>query len=126
MRQQLQEILKDPVTDNLVAMKIINYDEFAEDNFIIEPGQSTNLENMENKRLKKCYIFLKYTVKRLGIPMKPYFLKKLVFNQQMVSYNESLRIDTDFENGRLLLAVLLYNKLIHTIHNKHRSKLQPL
>ena len=106
-RQRCKELAEEGETDNLVAMKAINYeDEGALGNFIIEPGQSTGLENMDDERLRGCYTFLKYLVKRLDIGMKSYVLKKLVFNDEMVSFNATFSKDDSFCRSKLLLAVL--------------------
>ena len=75
----LPETLSSPKLpiDGYIALKLLHV-ESDTDNFILRPGQTMAMENLEHEKVKLAYCFLKALRTTMGVNLSSYQLKKII------------------------------------------------
>ena len=108
----LPEVLGNPnlPKDGYTAMKLLQADS-DNDLFILRPGQTLAMHNLQEPKLKKTYCYLKALKSLMGVDLSSYQLKKVLLLEEF-----SQLAGTAADATHLLYLALTHHHLHSTFH----------
>ena len=113
----LPEVLGNPTLpkDGYTAMKLLHA-ESDEDLFILRPGQTLAMQNLQEPKLKRTYCYLKALKSLMQVKISSYELKKVLLLE------EFSQLAGTAQNATHLLYLALNHHHLHSTFRKHAFK----